>query len=112
VLFELEGAPENVKGVLSNLSDENIDYVSLNEESIQLANSYLTDILVSWNFKHIEVQERCFMKAKKFDAVEMKRQLQKEVENKFSPLSKDEQLELLRKKFGHLIKKKMKAHVA
>lgn len=98
--------------VIGGCFDDEFEEYSNNEESIQLANSYLTDILVSWNFKHIEVQERCFMKAKKFDAVEMKRQLQKEVENKFSPLSKDEQLELLRKKFGHLIKKKMKAHVA
>lgn len=52
------------------------------------------------------------MKAKKFDAVEMKRQLQMEVENKLSLLSEDEQLKLLREKFGHLRKKKMKAHVA
>lgn len=76
VLLELEGAPQSVKKVLNNVSEENIEYVSLNEESIQLANSYLkdgvvaessisdarhiaiatverVDILVSWNFKHI-----------------------------------------------------------
>jgi len=76
VLFELEGAPENVQSVLTNVPEANIEYVFLNEESIYLANAYLkegvifesslsdarhiaiatverADILVSWNFKHI-----------------------------------------------------------
>ncbi len=76
VLFELEGAPENVKGVLSKIPEDNIEYVFLNEDSISLANAYLkegviaenslsdarhiaiaiverADVLVSWNFKHI-----------------------------------------------------------
>ena len=76
VLFELEGAPENVKGVLNSVPDGSIEYVFLNEESITLANTYLkegviaesslsdarhiaiatierVDVLVSWNFKHI-----------------------------------------------------------
>lgn len=76
VLLELEGAPDNVRGVLADVPSENIEYVSLNEESIQLADSYLKDgvvaessisdarhiaiasverveVLVSWNFKHI-----------------------------------------------------------
>ena len=76
VLLELEGAPDNVRGVLADVPSENIEYVSLNEESIQLADSYLkdgvvaessisdarhiaiasverVDVLVSWNFKHI-----------------------------------------------------------
>ncbi|MDP3298350.1 MAG: hypothetical protein Q8N09_12325 [Thermodesulfovibrionia bacterium] len=52
------------------------------------------------------------MKAKKFDAVEMKRRLQKEAEQKLSTLSEKEQLELLAKKFGHLRKSKKMAHVA
>ena len=75
-LLELEGAPDNVRGVLADVPSENIEYVSLNEESIQLADSYLkdgvvaessisdarhiaiasverVDVLVSWNFKHI-----------------------------------------------------------
>jgi len=43
------------------------------------------------------------MKAKKFDAVEMKRQLQKKAELKLSHLSEEEQLKLLRGKFGHLV---------
>jgi len=76
VLLELEGAPEDVRGVLDNISDESKEYVFLNEESIELANAYLlngviaegsisdarhiaiatverVDVLVSWNFKHI-----------------------------------------------------------
>jgi hypothetical protein len=52
------------------------------------------------------------MSLKGFDAVEMKRQLQKEAEKKLSALSKAEQLELLKKKFGHLRKTRMKTHVA
>jgi len=52
------------------------------------------------------------MKDKKFDAVEMKRRLQKEAEQKLSQLSKKEQLELLSKKFGHLKKKQKMAHAA
>jgi hypothetical protein len=50
------------------------------------------------------------MKGKKFDAVEMKRRLQKEAEQRFSGLSEKEQLKLLQKKFGHLVKEKKKVH--
>ena len=76
VLFELEGAPENVKEVLNKVTEDNIEYVFINEESLSLANAYLkegviaenslsdarhiaiasmerVDVLVSWNFKHI-----------------------------------------------------------
>ncbi|MFA4910677.1 MAG: PIN domain protein [Desulfobacteria bacterium] len=76
VLFELEEAPESVKGILYNVPEGNIEYVFLDEESISLANVYLkegviavssfsdarhlaiatverADVLVSWNFKHI-----------------------------------------------------------
>ncbi len=76
VLFELEGAPDNVKEVLNKIPEDNIEYVFLDEESISLANAYLkegviaegslsdarhiaiatverVDVLVSWNFKHI-----------------------------------------------------------
>ena len=49
------------------------------------------------------------MKDKKFDAVKMKRQLQKEAEKRLSKLSEDKQLQLLNKKFGHLVKIKKKA---
>ena len=76
VLFELEGAPENVKKILEKVPNANIEYIPLNKESTALANAYLdegvvsensisdarhmaiatverVDILVSWNFKHI-----------------------------------------------------------
>lgn len=76
VLFELEEAPESVRGILDKVPEGNIEYVFLNEESISLANAYLkegiiaesslsdarhlaiatverVDVLVSWNFKHI-----------------------------------------------------------
>lgn len=52
------------------------------------------------------------MKTKKFDAVEMKRRLQKEAEQKLSGLSERKQLELLAKKFGHLRKPNKVAHFA
>jgi hypothetical protein len=52
------------------------------------------------------------MKDKKFNAVEMKRRLQKEAEEKLSKLSEKEQLELLSQKFGHLRKPKKVAHIA
>lgn len=51
------------------------------------------------------------MKSKKLDTVEMKRQLQKEAELKLSSLSEKEQLELLNRKFGHLVKQKARAHL-
>lgn len=44
------------------------------------------------------------MKNKILDAVELKRILQKNAERKFALLSEPEQLELLRRKFGHLIR--------
>ena len=76
VMFELEGAPEEVKNVLKRVPGDHIEYVSLNDESITLANAYLedgvvtesslsdarhiaiatverVDVLVSWNYKHI-----------------------------------------------------------
>lgn len=76
LLLELEGAPEEVRGMLNRVPRDNIEYVSLNEESITLASAYLedgvvaesslsdarhiaiatverVDILLSWNYKHI-----------------------------------------------------------
>ncbi|MBE0523536.1 MAG: PIN domain-containing protein [Methanosarcinales archaeon] len=76
VLFELEGAPEEVKNVLKRIPSDHIEYVSLDEESTTIANAYLddgvvtenslsdawhiaiatverVDVLVSWNYKHI-----------------------------------------------------------
>jgi hypothetical protein len=52
------------------------------------------------------------MKSKKFDAVELKRKLQRDSEQKLSKLPEKGQLELLAKKFGHLRKPKKVAHVA
>lgn len=46
------------------------------------------------------------MKSKKSDAVEMKHQLQRKAKRKLSLLSEKKQLELLRRKFGHLVKQK------
>jgi len=50
------------------------------------------------------------MKVKKFDAVEMKRLLQKKAEERLSHLSEKEQLNLLHKKFGHLMRQKERVH--
>lgn len=76
LLLELEGAPEEVRSMLNRIPRDNIEYVSLNEESITLASAYLedgvvaesslsdarhiaiatvarVDILLSWNYRHI-----------------------------------------------------------
>jgi len=76
LLFEFDGASEKVKSILKNVPIDNVEYVSLTEESIALANAYIeqgavakkslsdarhiaiatverVDVLVSWNFKHI-----------------------------------------------------------
>lgn len=52
------------------------------------------------------------MMNKKFDAVEMKRRLQKEAEQKLSNLSEKEQIEFLSQKFGYLKKHKKVAPAA
>jgi len=91
VLFELEGAPEDVKDVLHGIPQGSIEYVFLNEESLSLAGTYLkedviaensiadarhiaiatierVDVLVSWNFKHIVNLNRI----RRFNAVNLK----------------------------------------
>lgn len=73
---ELTGAPEGVRAILANLPTEHVEYVSMQDESIRLADEYIqyravptsmladaqhialatvarVDVLVSWNFKHI-----------------------------------------------------------
>ena len=73
---ELLNAPENVKLHFSTLPKEHLEYLRVDEEALQLAKQYVdenvvgktsfddcihialatihkTDILVSWNFKHI-----------------------------------------------------------
>ena len=75
-LKELEDAPSEVREVLQQIPDDNIEYLSLNEEAIKLAERYIkekivsskylldaqhiaiatinrSDVLVSWNFRHI-----------------------------------------------------------
>ncbi len=74
--LELEGAPDNVKNIISTLPDSSLENVFLTEEADNLAVSYLessvisskhladaqhiaiasverVDVLVSWNFKQI-----------------------------------------------------------
>ena len=73
---ELKGAPEYVRNLLDNYSDDNFEIVVLTDEAKELANKYIAesvvgktslddcrhialatiskvDVLVSWNFKHI-----------------------------------------------------------
>jgi predicted nucleic acid-binding protein len=79
--FELLNAPKLVKELLDKYDSKNIEYLSLNNEAIELANKYIeekvvgqtslidcrhialatiykVDVLVSWNFKHIVNLER------------------------------------------------------
>ena len=53
VLFELEGAPENVKKILEKVPNANIEYIPLNKESNALANAYLDEGVVSENVHEI-----------------------------------------------------------
>ena len=73
---ELQNAPERVKQVIRNLPIEDVEYIAVSDESIDLAKEYINenvvgktsfddclhialatlnraDLLVSWNFKHI-----------------------------------------------------------
>jgi hypothetical protein len=49
---------------------------------------------------------------KELDAIKLKRQLQKEAEKRLSGLSTKEQISMLEKKYGHLMRKKQKVHSA
>ncbi len=74
--MELIDAPERVREILQNYSNDNFERVSLTTQSIELADKYIlekvvgktsiedcrhialatinkVDVLVSWNFKHI-----------------------------------------------------------
>lgn len=91
LLLELEEAPARVRQLLNDLPTENVEYVSLDEEALALANAYLqdgavaessqsdarhiaiatvarADVLVSWNFKHIVNLNRI----RRFNAVNLK----------------------------------------
>jgi len=73
---ELSAAPENVKGLVTNLKVENTEFIDTTDEAIELATQYISekvvgqtsfadclhialatinraDYLISWNFKHI-----------------------------------------------------------
>ena len=75
-LLELEDAPMEVQNILEEIPEDNIEYVELSQDAIELAQKYITegvlgkgklvdaqhiaiatlnrvDALVSWNFKHI-----------------------------------------------------------
>ena len=91
LLLELEEAPARVRRLLNDLPANSIEYISLDEEAIALANAYLrdgavaesslsdarhiaiatiarADILVSWNFKHIVNLNRI----RRFNSVNLK----------------------------------------
>ncbi|MBI5302478.1 MAG: PIN domain protein [Chloroflexi bacterium] len=92
LLLELEEAPLRVRQLLNDLPADSVEYVSLDEEALALANAYLldgavaessqsdarhiaiatvarVDVLVSWNFKHIVNLNRI----RRFNAVNLKR---------------------------------------
>ncbi len=89
-LEELEGAPEEVREILSSLPTESIRYVFISDEAVALADSYIAqgviaekhlidaqhiaiatvervDVLVSWNFKQIVNLEHI----RKFNAINL-----------------------------------------
>jgi len=75
-LLELKNASQGVQDILKEIPEENIEYVELTEEAVNLAQKYISegvigesklvdaehiaiatinhiDVLVSWNFRHI-----------------------------------------------------------
>ena len=90
-LAELEKAPQEVRGILSSISSDNIEAVDTIEEAIELQRAYLdagvvterysndalhiaiatvcrADVLVSWNYKHIVN----FSRIRAFNAVNLR----------------------------------------
>ncbi|MBE0516270.1 MAG: PIN domain-containing protein [Methanophagales archaeon] len=74
--LELKDAPQEVRDIVREIPEENIEYVELTEEAVNLARKYIAegvigkgklvdaehiamatinrvDVLVSWNFRHI-----------------------------------------------------------
>lgn len=74
--LELRDAPKEVQNIFKEIPEENIEYVELTEEAVNLAHKYISeevvvkdelvdaehiaiatisrvDVVVSWNFKHI-----------------------------------------------------------
>lgn len=91
LLLELEEAPEQVRNIIENISEDNKEYIPLSEVAIELAQIYIqegsvaegslsdarhiaiasvekADVLVSWNFKHIVNLNRIHM----FNSVNLK----------------------------------------
>jgi hypothetical protein len=91
LLLELEDAPREIRRLVEQLPIQSVEYISLNEEAIVLANAYVAegalggaslldarhiamatlarvDVLVSWNFKHIVNLNRI----RQFNAVNLK----------------------------------------
>jgi len=89
--LKLKDAPKEVQNVIREISEENIEYVELTKEAVNLAQKYITegviaegklvdaehiamatlsrvDVLVSWNFRHIVNLE----KIRGFNAVNLK----------------------------------------
>ncbi|MFQ5891986.1 MAG: PIN domain protein [Candidatus Methanofastidiosia archaeon] len=87
----LKNSPQEVQDVLKEIPEENIQYVELTEETVNLAHKYISesviemdklvdaehiaiatinrvDVLVSWNFRHIVNLE----KIRDFNAVNLK----------------------------------------
>jgi len=83
-MAELAGAPREVREVLEQLPNENVEYVETSQDAIDLADQYilggavtkkheadalhialattlLADVLVSWNFRHIVNIERILL---------------------------------------------------
>lgn len=88
---ELDGAPRSVKELLNTLTEDCLEFVQLNQEAEDLANSYIqnkavqlkhvvdaqhiaiatihkVDVLASWNFKQIVNLERIHI----FNSINMK----------------------------------------
>ena len=74
--LELKNAPQEVRDIVREIPEENVEYVELTEEAVNLAKKYIAegvigrgklvdaehiaiatinrvDVLVSWNFRHI-----------------------------------------------------------
>ena len=89
--LELSNAPKRVRELLHNYSNDNFERISVNQETIDLANTYIdekvvgrtsvedcrhialatinkVDVLASWNFKHIVNLE----KIKGYNSVNLK----------------------------------------
>jgi predicted nucleic acid-binding protein len=90
--LELKNAPQGAQDILAEISEENIEYLELTEEAVDLAQEYISegvigrdklvdaehiaiatlnrvDVVVSWNFRHIVNLQRI----RGFNSVNLKR---------------------------------------